>query len=258
MSKPNEAEAIRTLIVDDEPLAREGVRLLLETDPSIDIVGECQNGAEAVETIRKLRPALVFLDIQMPAMNGFEVLAALKPEELPTVVFATAYDQYALRAFEVHALDYLLKPFDDDRFFEALENVKNQIRLAQVSALSEQLLSLLKNYEPPSKRVSRLAIKSSGRVVFLEVDQIDWIEAADYYVQLHVGDKTYLHRQSMSSLEKQLDPEQFLRIHRSAIVHRDRIRELRYQGRRDLVVILSSGVELKVARSHREKVQNLL
>ncbi|MCG8417530.1 MAG: LytTR family DNA-binding domain-containing protein [Proteobacteria bacterium] len=251
-------KAIRTIIVDDEPLAREGIRLLLSADREIDLVGECGSGPDAVDSIRRLKPDLAFLDIQMPGMNGFDVLTELAPGKLPAVVFVTAYDQYALRAFEVHALDYLLKPYDDDRFFEALKKAKQQLRMAEVSALSERLLDLLDNYEPPKKRVSRLAIKSSGRVVFLNVDDIDWIEAADYYVQLHVGDKTYLHRQSMTSLEKQLDPEAFLRIHRSAIVHRDRIRELRHQGRRELVVVLDSGVELKVARSQRDKIQGLL
>ena len=251
-------KAIRTIIVDDEPLAREGIRLLLSSDPEIDIVGEAGNGIDAVEAIRQLEPDLAFLDIQMPGMSGFDVLSQLPPDALPSVVFVTAYDQYALRAFEVHALDYLLKPYDDDRFFDALKKAKQQLRMAEVSALSERLLGLLENYEPPKKRINRLAIKSSGRVVFLDVDDIDWIEAADYYVQLHVGDKTYLHRQSMTSLEKQLDPESFLRIHRSAIVHRDRIRELRHQGRRELVVVLADGVELKVARSHRDKVQALL
>ncbi|MEM9488623.1 MAG: LytTR family DNA-binding domain-containing protein [Myxococcota bacterium] len=251
-------KAIRTIIVDDEPLAREGIRLLLNGDPEIELVGEAGNGVEAVEVIRKLRPDLAFLDIQMPTMNGFDVLAHLERSELPAVVFVTAYDHYALRAFEVHALDYLLKPYDDDRFFEALKKAKHQLRMVEVSALSERLLDLLASYEPPKKQVSRLAIKSSGRVVFLNVDDIDWIEAADYYVQLHVGDKTYLHRQSMTSLEKQLDPEHFLRIHRSAIVHRDRIRELRHQGRRDLIAVLDNGVELRVARSHRDKVQALV
>ena len=249
---------IRTIIVDDEPLAREGIRLLLATDPEIDVVGEAGNGLDAVAAIRQFEPDLAFLDIQMPGMNGFDVLASLGRDELPAVVFVTAYDRYALRAFEVHALDYLLKPYDDDRFFMALEKAKQQLRLAEVSALSERLRGLLETYEAPPKRVSRLAIKSSGRVVFLDVDDIDWIEAADYYVQLHVGDKSYLHRQSMTSLEKQLDPESFLRIHRSAIVHRDRIRELRHQGRRELVVVLDGGIELKVARSHRDKVQALL
>lgn len=249
---------IRTIIVDDEYLAREGIRLLLESDPEIDVVGEAGNGPDAVEAIRRLEPDLAFLDIQMPGMNGFDVLAQLSPDSLPAAVFVTAYDQYALRAFEVHALDYLLKPYDDDRFFEALEKAKKQLRMVEVSALSERLLGLLESYEPPKKRINRLAIKSSGRVVFLDVEDIDWIEAADYYVQLHVGEKTYLHRQSMTSLEKQLDPESFLRIHRSAIVHRDRIRELRHQGRRELVVVLDGGVELKVARSQRDKVQSIL
>lgn len=257
MIPAGESTVIRALIVDDEPLAREGLRMLLEGDAEIEVVGEAKSGAEAVEMIGVVRPDLVFLDIQMPAMNGFEVLAALPEGELPAVVFVTAFDRYALRAFEVHAIDYLLKPYDDERFYDALRKAKSQLRMARVSALGEKLLSLLDSYEPAVRRVSRLAIKSAGRVVFLDVDDIDWIEAADYYVQLHVGPKSYLHRQTMASLEKQLDPDLFLRIHRSAIVHRERIRELRHQGRRDLVVVLASGVELKVARGHRDKIQSL-
>jgi len=259
MIPAGESTIIRVMIVDDEPLAREGLRMLLDGDAEIEVVGEAKSGAEAVEMICAVHPDLVFLDIQMPAMNGFEVLAALPEGELPAVVFVTAFDRYALRAFEVHAIDYLLKPYDDERFYDALRKAKNQLRMARVSALGEKLLSLLDGYEPPVRRVSRLAIKSAGRVVFLDLDDIDWIEAADYYVQLHVGQTCYLHRQTMTSLEKQLDPDMFLRIHRSAIVNRERIRELRhrYQGRRDLVVVLASGVELKVARGHRDKIQSL-
>jgi len=268
----NTPTCIRTLIVDDEPLAREGVRLLLATDPEVRVVGEAGNGPEAVRLIREHRPDLVLLDVQMPELNGFEVLARLAPAEVPAVIFVTAYDSYALRAFDIHALDYLLKPFRDDRFHDAVGRAKAQVRLARMSDLSQRLMSVLSTYgerdvtppptpAPPASAtepwVRRLAIRDTGRVVFLEVDEIEYIEAADYYVQIHAGGKAYLHRETMQSLEARLDPERFMRIHRSAIVNSRRIRELRSEGRRDLVVVLTSGVELRVARSHREKFQHL-
>jgi two-component system, LytTR family, response regulator len=255
-----EPARIRTLVVDDEPQAREGVRLLLAGDPEVDVVGECGNGRDALAAIRRQRPDLVFLDVQMPEMNGFDVLAGLPTDELPAVIFVTAFDRYALRAFEVHALDYLLKPFDDERFADALARAKRHLRLSHVSSLSERLLSLLENVrapEPDREVMSRIAIKDAGRVVFLEVAEVDWIEAADYYVQLHVGGKSYLHRESMQRLEEKLDPDRFLRIHRSAIVNRRCVRELRHKGR-ELLCVLASGVALKVARSQRAKLQKLL
>ncbi|MBF5045851.1 response regulator transcription factor [Aggregicoccus sp. 17bor-14] len=264
-------ERIRTLVVDDEPLAREGVRMLLAQDPEVDIVGEAANGREALEALRRLRPELVMLDVQMPELNGFEVLARLAPEPLPAVIFVTAYDRYALRAFEIHAMDYLLKPYDDDRFYEALRRAKDQLRLHHVQDLKAQLLSALATYQgaeagaanPPAPQpqqptyLTRLAIKDVGRVVFLDVAEIDWIEAADYYVQIHAGPHTYLHRETMQSLEERLDPACFMRIHRSAIVNQGRIRELRSEGRRDLMAVLSCGAVLRVARSYREKFQHL-
>ncbi|WP_438031025.1 LytR/AlgR family response regulator transcription factor [Sorangium sp. So ce233] len=270
--------AIRAVIVDDEPLAREGIRMLLAGDPEVAIAAESGDGPGALELIRRLRPDLVFLDVQMPEMNGFEVMASLPPDELPAVIFVTAFDRYALRAFEVHALDYLLKPFDDDRFYDALRRAKAHLRLSRMSDLSQRLLSLLQSYgdpaaaaaaararggpgsEPPAAGAGhprRLAIKDGCRVVFLSVDEIDWIEAADYYVQIHAGGKSYLHRETMNSVEGKLDPARFVRIHRSAIVNRDRIKELRTQGRRETVVVLAGGAELKVARSHREKLSAL-
>ncbi|WP_437683907.1 LytR/AlgR family response regulator transcription factor [Sorangium sp. So ce131] len=271
---------IRAVIVDDEPLAREGIRMLLAEDPEIAIAAECGDGPGALDVIRRLRPDLVFLDVQIPEMNGFEVMASLPPDELPAVIFVTAFDRYALRAFEVHALDYLLKPFDDDRFHDALRRAKGHLRLSRMSDLSQRLLSLLQSYgdpaaaatararggggsEPPAAAgadggyLRRLAIKDGCRVVFLSLDEIDWIEAADYYVQIHAGERSYLHRETMHSVEAKLDPARFVRIHRSAIVNRDRIKELRTQGRRETVVVLAGGAELKVARSHREKLSAL-
>ncbi|RYZ43876.1 MAG: response regulator transcription factor [Myxococcaceae bacterium] len=266
----NTATAIRTLVVDDEPLAREGLRMLLATDPDVLVVGEARNGPEAVRLIREQRPDLVLLDVQMPELNGFEVLARLDPAEVPAVIFVTAYDQYALRAFDIHALDYLLKPFRDDRFHDAIGRAKARIRLTRMSDLGQRLMSVLSTYGerdgtpapapipvPGEPWVRRLAIRDTGRVVFLDVDEIEYIEAADYYVQIHAGGKAYLHRETMQGLEARLDPERFMRIHRSAIVNSRRIRELRSEGRRDLVVVLTGGAELRVARSHREKFQHL-
>jgi two-component system LytT family response regulator len=259
----NTAAVIRTLVVDDEPLAREGLRLLLAGDTDVRVVGEAGNGPEAVRLIRELRPDLVLLDVQMPELNGFEVLARLDPGEVPAVIFVTAYDQYALRAFDIHALDYLLKPFRDDRFHDAIGRAKAQIRLTRMSDLGHRLMSVLSTYgerdakPAPEPWVRRLAIRDAGRVVFLDVDEVEYIEAADYYVQIHAGGKAYLHRETMQSLEARLEPERFMRIHRSAIVNSRRIRELRSEGRRDLVVVLTSGAELRVARSHREKFQHL-
>lgn len=266
------AEArIRTLVVDDEPLAREGLTLLLAKDPEIELVGEAASGKQAVAAIGKLSPELVFLDVQMPELNGFEVLRELAPKPLPAVVFVTAYNRYALDAFEVHALDYLLKPFDDARFLEALRRAKKQVKMERVSRLSQKLIELLADGGDPrtiagasdaakpatAEPARRLAIKDTGRVVFLDVEDIDWIESADYYVQLHVGPKIYLHRETMQSLEGRLDPKAFVRIHRTAIVNRDRVKELRHEGRRDLIAVLSTGVELRVSRSCREKLESL-
>lgn len=261
---------IRTLIVDDEPLAREGIRLLLQGDPEVEVVGESGSGRDAVRQISALRPDLVFLDVQMPEMNGFSVLAALAPTPLPAVIFVTAFDRYALQAFEVHALDYLLKPFDDDRFGDALRRAKMHLQLSRALDLREQLMSLLADVEPratgpvgapaaPAAHepvASRLAIRDGSRVVFLCTDEIDWIEAADYYVQIHAGGKSYLHRETMQSLERRLDGEQFVRIHRSAIINRRRIRELS-SSRRETIVVLEGGATLKVARSQRDKLAAL-
>ncbi len=254
---------VRVVVADDEPLAREGLRMLLAGDPEAELVAECASGPETVERVRALRPDVLLLDVQMPVMDGFAVVSALGPDVPPAVVFITAYDRYALRAFEVHALDYLLKPFDDERFHDALRRAKSHLRLARFSDLSARLISLLDSAPPAAAKepagafATRLAIKDVGRVVFLSVDEIDWIEAADYYVEIHSGTKCYLHRETMQSLEARLDPARFVRIHRSAIVNQSRIKELRSHGRRELTVVLTGGAELRVARSHREKLARL-
>ncbi len=263
-------DKIRTLIVDDEPLGRAGMRVLLERDAEIEIVGECANGGEAVAAIRANAPDLLFLDVQMPEMDGFEVLAQVPTERLPVVVFVTAHDQHALRAFEVHALDYLLKSYSDERFEAALRRAKEQIRQKKVNEVSARLMALLdsrrqeRNHaeaQTPTENgayLTRLVVKSGGRVYFLKTSEIDWIEAADYYVYLHTGAKSHLLRETMNELEKQLDPAKFSRIHRSTIVHLDRIKELQPQAHGDYVVILQNGAHLKLSRSYRPKLESAL
>jgi two-component system LytT family response regulator len=252
--------SVRTLIVDDEPLARERVRKLLQNEPGIEIIGECTDGASAVKAIREQAPDLVFLDVQMPEADGFSVLRQLGPERLPAVIFITAHDQFALKAFEVHAVDYLLKPFEKERFKTALDRATDRIRRQQTGDLNQRLTALLADVVPPAatRLPDRLAIKSSGRVVFVKVDDIDWIEAADNYVNLHVGKEEHLHRETMSSIEAQLPPARFMRISRSTIVNVDRIRELQPLFHGEYTVILKSGARLTLSRSHRDKVDQLM
>jgi two-component system LytT family response regulator len=265
MDKPR--KPIRAMIVDDEPLARASIRLLLEADPDISVIAEAGSGSGAVELIARHSPDLLFLDIQMPGMNGFDVLEKIDPTRIPAIIFVTAFDQYALRAFEVHALDYLLKPFDDARFEKALRQAKAQVEQREINKLSQKLFALLEDHgaqqqpEPRperSKYLTRLMIKSASRIFFLKVDEIDWIGAEDYYVKLHVGRKSHLLRETMNELETKLDPEKFLRIHRSSIINLDRVKELHAQFNGDYCVILLDGTELKLSRSRREQLQSLL
>jgi two-component system LytT family response regulator len=245
---------IRTLIVDDEPLGRERVRGLLAEDPEIEIIGECKDGREAVAAIETQRPALLFLDVQMPEMDGFEVLEATAGEEMPVVIFVTAYDRYAVKAFEVHALDYLLKSFDRERFASALRRAKDEIRRGRESGIGARVAGLLEEIQSRQKRLTRLVIKSAGRIFFLRVEEIDWIEGADNYVQLHAGKEKHLLRETLQSLEGRLDPERFLRIHRSTIVNIDRIQELQSLFHGDYAVRLRDGTELTLSRGYREKL----
>jgi two-component system, LytTR family, response regulator len=249
---------IRTVIVDDEPLARTRIRSLLEREPDVVIVGECADGRQAVNDLRQLEPDLVFLDVQMPALDGFDVLEALDNERLPAVIFVTAHDRYALRAFEVHALDYLLKPFDRERFQKALERVRNQLEHAETAASRQRLLALLEDVQAARKPLQRVVIKSEGRVFFVRVEDIDWIEAAGNYLRLHVGRETHLLRETMNGLEGRLDPAQFVRIHRSTMVQFDRIRELQPWFHGDYRVLLRDGTELTLSRGYRQKLQELL
>jgi len=256
------SDKIKTLIVDDEPLARRNLRLLLERDSQIEIIGECRNGKEAVKTIETSRPDLIFLDIQMPEMDGFDVLEQVGPEHVQAIVFVTAFDQYALKAFEVHALDYLLKPFDDLRFTQALQRAKSQIESREITKVSKRLLALLEERESqkelssrPKSYLTRLMIKLSSRVVLLRVEEIDWIEADGNYAKLHVRKKAHLLREKMHDLEAQLDPKRFVRIHRSIIVNLDRIKELHPHFNGDYIVVLEDGRQLKLSRSRRENLE---
>ncbi len=251
--------AIKTIIVDDEPLAREKLRGFLEKESDVEIIGECRDGREALEAIESEKPDLVFLDVQMPEMDGFEVLENLDPEALPTVIFVTAYDQYAIKAFDVHAVDYLLKPFDRERLGKAMERARSEHERRQAGDARRQLLALLQDVETRREKYpARLVIKTSGRVVFLKVDEIDWVDAAGNYVRVHAGAESHMLRETMGRLEERLDPERFLRIHRSTIVNVEGIRELQQQFHGDYLVVLKNGQRLTLSRSYRDRIQELL
>jgi two-component system LytT family response regulator len=256
---------IKTLIVDDEPLARRNLRVLLERDAQIEILEECRNGREAVKAIKNLTPDLIFLDIQMPEMDGFDVLAHVGPEQIQAIIFVTAFDQYALKAFDVHALDYLLKPFDDERFARALERAKSQIAAREIDKLSKRLFALLEERESERKGsiqeehyLTRLMIKASNRMVLLKVEDIDFIEADGNYAKLHVGRKAHLLREKMHDLEGRLDPAKFVRIHRSVIVNLDRIKEMQPHFNGDYIVVLVDGQQLRLSRTRREHLESRL
>lgn len=246
---------VRTIVVDDEPLARERLLKLLRAEDEVEVIGEAGNGREAVELIKRERPDLVFLDVQMPELDGFGVLAELKDDERPAVVFVTAYDKFALKAFDVHAVDYLLKPFDKERFQTALQRALNHLSREKPEAIHEKLSALLTELRPP-QQTDRIAVKADGRVIFVKAGDIDWVEAADNYVSLHVGKESHLLRETMSSIEARL-PKQFLRISRSTIVNSERIKELQPLFHGEYAVILRDGTKLTLSRSHRDKLQQL-
>jgi two-component system LytT family response regulator len=249
---------IRTLVVDDEPLARERVMSLLQQETDVEIVGECADGAQAVSAIQERSPDLVFLDVQMPGVDGFEVIRNIGVERMPNVIFVTAYDEYALQAFEVHALDYLLKPFGKDRFKETLRHAREALERRRAGDLGRRLLALVHDIKPEPQRVERLVVKSGGRVFFLRTDEIDWIEAAGNYVRLHLGTESHLFRETMNRMEARLDGRRFARIHRSRIVNTERIKELQPWFNGDYVVILRDGQRLTLSRGYREKLQQRL
>ena len=245
---------IRTLIVDDEPLARKRIKRLLMEECDIEVIGECGSGREAIEAVQEAAPDLMFLDIQMPEIDGFEVLKAIGDDKIPWVIFVTAYDEYALKAFEVHALDYLLKPFKQKRFKAAVERVRTQSRsgIAFESEQDSGLAALIAKLRVEQNSLSRFMIKSSNRVVFVKTTDVDWIESASNYVILHVGEQTHIVRQTMQSLEGSLCTKSFLRISRSIIVNLERVRELQPMAKGEYVVLLDSGQRLDMSRSLRD------
>jgi two-component system LytT family response regulator len=252
------APRIRTLVVDDEPVARAHVLALLRDEADIDVVGECGNGVQAAAVIEEAAPDLVFLDVQMPEMDGLAVARALGPERMPAVVFVTAYDEYALEAFEIHALDYLLKPFSAERFRSALTHAREHLAQRRATTLGRQLLDLLPEIRKPAQGRDRIVVKSSGRIYFVRTADIDWCEAAGNYVRLHVGPQEHLVRDTMSRLESSLNPDLFTRIHRSAIVNVDRIQELQSSFNGEYVVLLRSGTRLTLSRGYRDTLQTRL
>lgn len=231
---------MKVLIVDDEPLARQTVRMLVESDRELTVTGEC-SGIDAVEKIERDKPDILFLDIQMPEVDGFDVLERTGVDCVPAVIFVTAYDEYALRAFTVHALDYLLKPFDDRRFYAALSRAKAQVKARTTPA-----------------HARRFCVRTREKVLFVKADDIEWIEAADYYSSFHIGGKSYLLRQTMAELERQLDPAKFVRVHRSAIVNLERVQELHPLFRGDGVLVLQDGTRLRLSRARREEFERRL
>lgn len=243
-------KTFKTIIIDDEPLARERIRTLLEKEEDFQVIAECENGKEAIDNIESLKPDLLFLDIQMPEVDGFDVIMSLDMDVLPMVIFVTAYDQYAVKAFDIHAVDYLLKPYDRERFSEALEKVRRQN--APASGQGEgQLADLLDEIRKDRRQLKKLLVKSGGRIIFLSTDEVDWIEAAGNYMRIHTGPETYLMRETMAGMENRLPPELFVRIHRSSIVNFSRIKELQPAFNGEYTVILKNGQELKLSRKYR-------
>ena len=246
---------LRVLVVDDEAPARRRIRRLLTADPDIAVVGECGDGGSAVTAILAARPDLVFLDVQMPERDGFAVVKALPPGALPAILFVTAHDKYALRAFDVHAVDYLLKPFTAERFRTALARARERIEKRTADA---GLANLAETLRTRPTYLSRVPVRSGGRTVFVDLAAVDWLEAADNYVRLQVGHREYLVRETLASLEAQLDPERFVRIHRSVIVQADRVAELRPTSHGDAEVTLRDGTRLAVSRTCRERLSTAL
>jgi two-component system, LytTR family, response regulator len=249
---------IRTMVVDDEPMARERIVGLLQQEKDIELVGECADGQQAVNAIQAHHPDLVFLDVQMPVCDGFGVIEQVGAEHMPPVVFVTAYDEYALKAFEVHAIDYLLKPFGRDRFQQTLQHAREHLERRRAGDLGRRLLALVQDLKPEPQKLDRLVVKSGGRVFFLRTDELDWIEAAGNYVRLHLGEDSHLFRETMNNMESRLDARRFVRIHRSRIVNTDRIKELQPWFNGEYVVVLQNGTRLTLSRGYREKLQERL
>ena len=248
---------LRVLIVDDEPVARRRIRRLLRADRDVDVVGEAADGAAAVQAIAEKQPDLVFLDVQMPELDGFGVLKRLGPASTPVVVFVTAFDQYALRAFEVHAVDYLLKPFTRERLFDAVARVRES-RQAGERRADPRLAALLEELTERPRFLRRLPVRAGSRIVLIDAGEIDWLQAADNYVLVHAGGREYLMRETLTRLEGELDPHEFVRIHRSVLVRFDRIGDLVPTVHGDYRVTLKNGVQLTLSRTYRDRVERAL
>ena len=248
---------VRTLIVDDEQLARERMRQLLESEADIQVIGECADGNEAVATIQKEKPDLIFLDIQMPELDGFGVLEAIQDQKAPVIVFVTAHDKFALRAFEVHAVDYLLKPFDRERFKKALGHALDRVKQRETAPPDQAQAAVLTELKPSAKPLDRLAVKTSGRVIFVKIADIDYVESAHNYVEVHVEKQSHLLRETLNSIEARLPADKFVRISRSVIVNIDRVKELQPLFYGEYTVTLSNGTRLTLSRRYRDKLQQL-
>lgn len=249
---------IRVLVVDDEALARERACQLLKADSEIEIIGQCGDGQTAVEKIQKDKPDLVLLDVQMPELDGFAVVEAVGADNMPPVIFVTAHEKFALKAFDVHAIDYLLKPYDRERFETALGRAKDQLARSKSGDLQSKMTALLGEIKTQPKATNRLVVKTEGRVLLLKNEDVDWVEAADNYIILHVAADTHMLRETMTSIESRLPSEKFIRVNRSTIVNIDRIKELQPLFHGEYVIILKNGTKLTLSRGYREKLDQLL
>jgi two-component system LytT family response regulator len=254
--------AIRTVIADDEHLARKKLRLLLGSEPGVQVVAECQDGQQAIGAVQDHRPDLLLIDIRMPDLDGFQVLGQIASDAMPVVVFTTAYDQFAIRAFETHALDYLLKPFERDRLHQAIERTRAELLKSHDHNLTNRILDLIASKSEPKLETKpiddRMVIRAGGKVVFLEAKDIDWIEAAANYVKLNVGKESYLLREGIGSISERLDPDRFVRIHRSVIVNVRKIKELQPCDSGEYIAVLKNGKELSCSRGYRVQLQRLI
>jgi len=255
------SKEIRAIIVDDEPFARQGIRRELERSGSMKIIAECANGRAAVKAIQEQRPDLVLLDLQMPELDGFGVVEAVGVEQMPVVIFITAYDQFALKAFESQALDYILKPFDSERFQKALRRAEKRIEQGSLEGFNSRLIGLLEaaaNHSDSSIFLERVVVRKSGKIFFLSVNDIDWIEAEDNYVRLHVGTESHLVHGTLSGLEATLDPGRFLRVHRSTMMNLSRVKDLQPMFHGEYAILLENGTRLTSSRSYKDKLRNFL
>lgn len=248
---------LRAIVVDDEPLARERLRTFLSSEPGVSVIGECQNGDEALVAVRRDAPNLLFLDVQMPGMNGFEVLQKLNGSAPPAVVFTTAHDQYAVQAFEIHAVDYLLKPFDRERLRLALERARTRVTSQKPGDIQAKLAAMLEDIRSGARQPERIPIKSNGKVTFVRIPEIDWIGSADNYVELHVGTHSHLIRETMNSIASRLPPEQFIRVSRTAIVNLSRVKELHPLFHGEYAITLTTGAKVTLSRSYRDQLPRL-